>query len=198
MTSDVWAHLADRYETAYGPKTESPCWSRAQALASAISGPVLDIACGPGYDLALFRNGVGIDSSPGMLRTARERAPNARLVLGDMRALPFRRASFDAVFSCLALIHLTKAEFTKLLGELRELLKPNAPVVAVFFAGEGERITGFSPLDPRAVAQYAFYQPDELRTFFEGAGFRAVAIERDILNEPGQPGIPCLCVQATA
>lgn len=198
MTSDVWAHLAERYEAAYGPKTDSPCWSRAQALASAITGPVLDIACGPGYDLAPFRNGVGIDSSPGMLRAAGQRAPNARLVLGDMRALPFRSGSFDGAFSCLALIHLTKVEFARLLLELRALLKPNGPVVAVFFAGEGERITGFSPLNPDAVAQYAFYQPDELRTFFEDAGFRAVAIEHDILNEPGQPGIPCLCVRATA
>lgn len=197
MTSDVWAHLADRYETAYGPKTESPCWSRAQKLASAIDGPVLDVACGPGYDLSLFRDGVGIDSSPGMLRAARQRASNARLVLGDMRALPFRRGSFAAAFSCLALIHLTKVELTKLLRELRELLKLNAPVVTVFFAGEGERITGFSPLDPRAFAQYAFYQPDELRTLFEAAGFRDVAIEHDVLNEPGRAGIPCLCVQAS-
>jgi hypothetical protein len=133
-----------------------------------------------------------------MLRAARRRAPNARLVLGDMRALPFRRCSFAAAFSCLALIHLTKAEFAGLLHELRELLKPNAPIVAVFFAGEGERITGFSPLNPNAVAQYAFYQVDDLRTFFADAGFRYVTVEHDILNEPGRAGIPCLCVEAFA
>ena len=196
--TDPWAHLAERYEEAYGPKTDSPCWPRAQALAAATTGRVLDIACGPGYDLALFRHAVGIDSSPGMLHAARTRAPRARLVLGDMRALPFRRGSFEAAFSCLALIHLTRAEFARLLEDLLDVLKPEAPVVAVFFAGVGERVDTFSPLNPVAVAQYAFYQPDELRAFLVNAGFRDVTIENDVLNEPGRSGIPCLCVRARA
>jgi SAM-dependent methyltransferase len=195
---DAWAHLADRYEQAYGPKRDSPCWPRAQALAARVNGPVLDIACGPGFDLSLFRDGVGIDSSPAMLASAKRRAPNARVVLGDMRSLPFLPHSFAAAFSCLALIHLTKADLASLLRELRTLLRPGAPVVAVFFAGEGERVTGFSPLNPRAVAQYAYYQAGELRVTFEDAGYRDVSIEDDILNEPERSGIPCLCVQASA
>jgi hypothetical protein len=115
-----------------------------------------------------------------------------------MRALPFKQRSFAAAFSCLALIHLTKAELSLLLRDLRTLLLPEAPVVAVFFAGEGERVTGFSPLDWDAVAQYAYYQPDELRALFADAGYRDVAIEDDVLNEPGRSGIPCLCVAAVA
>lgn len=193
---DAWAHLADRLEEAYGPKRDSPCWPRAEALAARVDGPVLDIACGPGFELSLFRDGVGIDSSPGMLAAARRRAPDARLVLGDMRALPFKPGAFAAAFSCLALIHLTKAELASLLQELRTLLLPGAPVVAVFFAGEGERVTGFSPIDAHAVAQYAYYQADGLRATFEDAGFRNVSIENDVLNEPGRSGIPCLCVAA--
>lgn len=196
--ADVWAHLADRYEQAYGPKRDSPCWPRAQALSARVDGRVLDLACGPGYELSLFRDGVGIDSSPGMLTAARRRALEGRLVLGDLRALPFRPRSFAAAFSCLALIHLKKAELSTLLVDLRTLLVPDAPVVAVFFAGTGERVTGFSPLDPRAVAQYAYYNAGELRVMFEAAGYRDVAVEADVLNEPGRSGIPCLCVEATS
>jgi len=58
---------------------------------------VLDLACGPGRHAAeLERWGgrvVGFDLSRAMLRRARERT-GARLVRGDMRALPFRSGSF--------------------------------------------------------------------------------------------------------
>jgi len=179
---DTWAHLADRFEEASGPKRDSPCWPRAQALAARVEGPVLDIACGPCFELSLFRDGVGIDSSPGMLAAARRRAAGARLVLGDMRALPFKPGAFAAAFSCLALIHLTKAELASLLRELRTLLQPAAPIIAVFFAGEGERVTGFSPIDAHVVAQYAYYQAGELRATFEDAGYRDVSIDDDTLD----------------
>jgi SAM-dependent methyltransferase len=59
---------------------------------------VLDLACGPGRHTAeLERLGgtvVGFDLSRAMLRRAQERT-KAALVRGDMRALPFRDASFD-------------------------------------------------------------------------------------------------------
>lgn len=58
---------------------------------------ILDLACGPGRHAAeLERCGgrvVGFDLSRAMLRRARERT-GARLVRGDMRALPFRDGSF--------------------------------------------------------------------------------------------------------
>ena len=58
---------------------------------------ILDLACGPGRHAAeLERLGgqvVGFDLSRAMLRRARERT-RARLVRGDMRALPFRDGSF--------------------------------------------------------------------------------------------------------
>lgn len=195
--ADPWGDMAERYEEAYGPKTDSPCRPRADTLAT-IDGPVLDLACGPGFELALFRDGVGIDSSPGMLAEARRRAPNARLVLGDVRRLPFRASSFAAAFSCLALIHLTKAELASLLVELRPLLRPGAPLAAVFFAGTGERNATFSPLSATATAHYSYYQADELAAIFRDAGFVDVAVENGVLNEPTRRGIPCLSVSSRA
>jgi SAM-dependent methyltransferase len=196
--ADVWAHLAERYEEAYGPKSESPCWPRAERLAVLVDGPVLDLACGAGFELSLFRHAVGIDSSPAMLATARRREPSARLALGDVRALPFRRGAFAGAFSCLALIHLTKAECAATLRDLRAMLRPGAPVSVTFFAGQGERDTGFSPLDPSAVAHYSYYDAAELEQMLRGAGYRDVAVEEAVLNEPTRPSIPCLCVWAVA
>jgi SAM-dependent methyltransferase len=196
--SDPWAHLAERYEEAYGPKSASPCWPRATELATRVDGPILDLGCGPGYELALFGRGIGIDNSPAMLAAARRRAPRVSLVLGDMRSLPFRPRSFAAAFSCLALIHLTKAGLASVLVELHRLLRPGGPVAAVFFAGAGEMDTGFSPLDSAAVAHYSYYQPPELVELLEQAGFVGVTVEEGVLHEPTHPSIPCLCVTACA
>ena len=61
---------------------------------------VLDLACGAGRHAAeLERAGArvtGLDLSPAMLHRARQRS-GAALVRGDMRALPFRGASFALV-----------------------------------------------------------------------------------------------------
>jgi SAM-dependent methyltransferase len=198
QTQDKWAHLASRYEEAYGPKAASPCRPLAVSLAAAVSGPVLDIACGPGYELALFARGVGIDRSPGMLAAARHRAPAALLVRGVSQRLPFRPRTFAAAYSCLALIHLTKADFRRALEECVAVLRPNAPFFAVFFEGSGEIVTGFSPFDPDAVEQYAYYNADELRQLALAARFTTVTVSPAVLDEPQRRGIPCLVLEARA
>ena len=192
---DVWAIIAERYEEAYGPKTGSPGWPRAQRLAACVDGRILDLACGPGFELSLFARGVGIDSSPGMLAVARRRAVSSDLVLGDVRALPFRAASFAGAFSSFALIHLTKRELAATLAALRRLLQPGAPVEATFFAGEGEKDTTFSFLDDHAIAHYSYYRPGELAALFASAGFADVIIDRELLHEP-KITIEGLCVSA--
>ena len=194
--NDAWSIIADRYEEAYGPKTASPGWPRAQQLAARVDGRILDLACGPGFELALFARGVGIDSSPGMIAAARRRAAGRGLVLGDVRALPFREASFAGAHSSFALIHLTKRELASTLRQLRALLQRGAPVEATFFTGEGEKDTTFSFLDDHATAHYAFYRADEIAALFESAGFVGVAVEPATLREP-KITIDCLCVSAS-
>ncbi len=64
---------------------------------------LLDLACGPGRHVALFRNlgahVVGLDLSMPLLSRARHQNGNETpaLVRGDMRRLPFGEASFDVV-----------------------------------------------------------------------------------------------------
>lgn len=194
---DVWGNLADRIEEAYGPKAGSPALPRAQRLAATVSGRILDLACGPGFELALFSRGVGIDASPGMVAAARRRAPEADVILGDVRALPFRAGSFAAAFSSFALIHLTKAECAATLRSLVPLMRPGAPVEHSFFTGEGETDTTFSDLSDVDTAHYAYYQPDELAALFRDAGFVDVIVTPVILHEPSHE-IAGLLVAASA
>jgi len=62
---------------------------------------VLDLCCGAGRHLAQLRARgiatIGLDYSQDLLALARARVTSAGLVRGDMRALPFRAATFDVV-----------------------------------------------------------------------------------------------------
>src|SRR4051812_42265646 len=80
-----------------------------RTLALQSGGPVLELGCGTGrISIPLARAGVslvGIDRSEAMLARARQRvkrgrmAAHARLLRGDIRALPFRPATFPLVMA---------------------------------------------------------------------------------------------------
>jgi ubiquinone/menaquinone biosynthesis C-methylase UbiE len=81
------------------------------------AGPVLDVGCGPGIMAAEVRRRgfdyVGVDASPEMIRSARERSTDAgRLDLGvaDIAALPFAAGCFGAVLCMGVLEYLGDAE----------------------------------------------------------------------------------------
>src|SRR5690349_12719802 len=66
-------------------------------------GSVLDVGCGAGTFLrAAADRGArvgGLDGSPALLELAREQVPEADLRHGDLQALPWEDAAFDAVTS---------------------------------------------------------------------------------------------------
>jgi ubiquinone/menaquinone biosynthesis C-methylase UbiE len=72
-------------------------------LAVADGTRLLDIACGSGFaaHLAAERGAAvsGIDASEGLVTIARARTPEGDFSVGDMFALPFPSASFDAATS---------------------------------------------------------------------------------------------------
>lgn len=94
---DEYAPFYDWENAQTVARRDVPFWQR---IASAQAGPVLELGCGTGrVSIPVARSGVdltGIDRSEPMLRRAwqrlrRLRGARARLVRGDIRALPFRR-----------------------------------------------------------------------------------------------------------
>ena len=95
---------------------------------------VLDVACGHGRIAnRLAERGavvVGVDADPFFLAKAREAGSSAEYVEGDMRALPFADASFDA-----ALLWFTSLGYfdddgnRAVLRELRRVLRPGGRAV---------------------------------------------------------------------
>ena len=64
---------------------------------------VLDLACGTGrHSISLSQQGyfiVGLDVSPNLLKIAKQRWREVRLVRGDMRFLPFKVEAFSVAIS---------------------------------------------------------------------------------------------------
>lgn len=84
---------------------------------------VLDVACGTGYYLRHFdgRGSLyGVDISEGMLRVARNKA-KAHYVLGDARALPFKRGTMNLVV-CIGLLEYFRGK-QAVLREIETVLK---------------------------------------------------------------------------
>lgn len=110
----------------------------AMAIAGAVKGEgraidLLDVGCGPGSLVPALReigsvNIVGIDLSPEMIEIARERYPTARFEVGDVEALAFPDASFDAVLCSGMLHHL--AALDGAMAQIARVLRPGGIMLA--------------------------------------------------------------------
>ncbi len=90
---------------------------------------VLDAGCGAGTPIATTLLGagcrvVGVDFSTAQLALARRHAPGAALFCQDLTRLGFAAASFDAVCSYYAIIHIPREQHESLLADLYRLLRP--------------------------------------------------------------------------
>ena len=88
----------------------------------------LDLGCGTGHFSRVLAsrfpagNGVALDIAEGMLRHARPQGGASAFVAGDAECLPLRDASFDLVFSSLALQWCD--DFAAVLSEAKRVLRP--------------------------------------------------------------------------
>lgn len=124
MSLPTAAQSGEQYDALYrrSPFEDSPRFYRwiASLITAEDGEPVLDIGCGIGGALvALTERGVepwGVDVSREALRRARERAPKARLLLGDGARLPYPDGSFRTILNLGNLEH-----FSDLAGGIREM-----------------------------------------------------------------------------
>jgi len=98
-------------------------------------GSVLDLGCGCGVPVArdLAAGGLavtGVDISEVQIRRARELAPGAEFVRGDVTSVEFGLDSFDAVVSFFALIHLPLEDQPSLLKRIATWLRPGGLFLA--------------------------------------------------------------------
>ena len=166
---------------------------------------VLDIGCGDGEITAAIArrvprgSAVGIDSSRDMVDLAAkhcppERCPNVSFLLKDAREIDFNE-EFDAVFSN-ACLHWV-IDHRPVLAGVKRCLKPSGRML-LQMGGRGNAATVLEAIDavlkmPRWAGYfkgftfpYAFYGPEEYRSWMEALGFqvnRAELLPKDMVHE---------------
>jgi ubiquinone/menaquinone biosynthesis C-methylase UbiE len=136
-----------------------------------VMGPVLELGCGAGRDLAWLEGRgcqlVGADLSAGMLAEARGRA-RADLCQAEMGTLCFAAASFAGLWCNAALLHLPRAEAPGALAEMYRVLSPGAPLFLRLQLGDGE---AWETRPNRPARLFTRYQEGELKSLLQTAGF---------------------------
>jgi SAM-dependent methyltransferase len=103
MVDEGWGRKAVDFATLAEPTASREYVAIHQHLGIGVGDRVLDMACGSGLalELARMRGAVvsGIDASPRLVAVAADRNPGCDIRVGDMTALPWADASFDAVTS---------------------------------------------------------------------------------------------------
>jgi SAM-dependent methyltransferase len=89
---------------------------------------VLDAGCGAGVPVARILSChfavTGVDFSAAQVQMARQLVPEANFICQDITTLIFPDASFDAICSYYAIIHIPRQQHTALLRDFYRLLKP--------------------------------------------------------------------------
>ncbi len=149
------------------------------ALGEAISGSVLDVACGPGILSAAIaksaRDVVAFDLTPEMLKKAAQRCAglgNVSFREGNANELPFADAGFDAAVTRLSVHHFDRPG--RVMSEIFRVLRPGgrfvmADVISSEQPAESELQNAIEILrDPSHVRMLP---GSELTSLVEQAGF---------------------------
>lgn len=165
-TRDGYEADADAYIEKY--LSESIAARFGAAFVDAVDGSrLLDIGCGPGADIETFADDgfdvTGLDITRPFLDEADGRIPEAMLVQGDMRRLPFEDATFDGIWASASVHHVPRGEAAATLRECRRVLRPDG-VAYVSVKREGYR----KPADRDR--HFEYYRPEEFRSLLSEGG----------------------------
>jgi SAM-dependent methyltransferase len=139
---------------------------------------LLEIGCGGGllWRAAAARGAsvTGLDHSEEMVRLARERAPEAEMILGRAEELPFADGAFTAV--AMSVVFMFLADPVAVLRECRRVLMPGGRV-AIYTTSPALRGTPAAP-EPLASRSH-FYDDDALAALVRRSGLTDVAVTDD-------------------
>jgi SAM-dependent methyltransferase len=147
------------------------------------AGLVCDLGCGPGHVASyLHERGVkviGVDLSPGMIEQARRLNPDILFQQGNLLALDVEDEAWAGVVAFYSLIHIPRDEVVNALVEIKRVLRPRATLLVAFHLGD--EIIHLDELWGKAVsADFVFFQPDEMRSYLDAAGF----IVEEVITRP--------------
>lgn len=140
----AWERVSERY--ASSRNADGPDAALIDDLLDSLpSDPeplVLDIGCGDGERTLknLPRGAVGLDFARRGLELAAAGHPDARLVQGEMSAIPLRADSVDAITAYHAVFHVPRTDQPAVYGEFARVLEPGGRLLMTLPAGEYETV----------------------------------------------------------
>ncbi len=159
-----------------------------------VGNRVLVAGCGEGRDSRYLRD-LGFDTtsfdlSDGMLEVARSEDPAGCYIKHDLRQIE-TLGSFDGIWACACLYHLTKVEFSQCIESIWRALNPGGVLFCNLKLGQGEQFLerprdgypGGKEAQEKLGGRrfYAFYSLPELEVLFER--FVLLKNRKDILKE---------------
>jgi len=160
-------------------------------ISAASPTSVVDIGCGTGPLVAEFvRRGVkatGVDSSPGALDVARQRAPNATFHLGSVASLPITDGTMDSATLIETVEHLDDETMFAALAEVKRVLRTGGMLLVT--TPNNETLDESRRQCPDCGAEFHLYQhvrtwtAQSLRVTLQRSGLTPVSIRATRLLE---------------
>jgi SAM-dependent methyltransferase len=186
--ADDWPDLAHTYDVVAEDYAERFAGELAgkpfdrkllDAFAAEVTGPALDVGCGPAGHIAryLADRGVpigGVDLSPHSIEVARARNPDLRFDIADMRALPVPDARLAGIVAFYSVIHLARPDLPAAFTEFHRALRPGGALLIAMHGGTGE-IGADDWFDRGVSVRVTLVELAELTGLIEAAGFTVTA-----------------------
>jgi ubiquinone/menaquinone biosynthesis C-methylase UbiE len=140
-------------------------------------GQILDAGCGPGIVARLLVDKgfqvTGVDISQTTIDIARQRVPEAELMVGDMSALEFDDETFDGIVSTYAVFHVPRTMHSSLFQEFRRVLKKGGALLLNIGTTETDGVWVWEEF--QSVPMYwSYYPPPRTAELLESADFQIV------------------------
>jgi SAM-dependent methyltransferase len=142
---------------------------------------VLELGSGPGRDAdALESAGLTVDRTDGATAfVGAQRAAGHEARVLDVRADDFG-GPFDAVFANAVLLHVPRADLSRVLATARRACRPGGILVASFKKGDGEAWTHVKLDDPR---HFTYWDESGLAAALTAAGWTPEQVAESTLPE---------------
>jgi SAM-dependent methyltransferase len=138
-----------------------------------LSGPVLDLGCGPGHWTAYLHSlgarVTGVDMVPEFIAHARATHPGPEFRLGSMTELDVPEHSVAGILAWYSTIHLPPPELDRVLVGFHRLLQPSGMLVVGFFDSDDD----VARFDHKVVTAYR-WPVDTFSEHLARAGFTEV------------------------
>lgn len=171
----LYEENADAWARQRGRGLIEQSWLERFAALLPSGGSVLDIGCGSGEPIAgwFVRNGfsvTGVDSSPSLIAICRERFPEQRWLVADMRTLDLG-TRWHGILAWHSFFHLSAADQRAMFPRFDALARPGAALMFTSGPEAGEKIGEWrgEPLF------HASLQSEEYRQLLSESGFSVVA-----------------------